>query len=153
MSKQTKVVMVDDDNITQTMFKEAMQEAHLKVHTCESPEALDIIKQVKPDIIILDVVMPVLDGFDLCALIKSDNTINDIPIIMLSSASSEENIRKSEELGVVSFVSKPVKLTEFIHLVESHDAIHEMKQSWINTSKIMGKLLDKYYDNTAIKVS
>lgn len=152
MSKQTKVVYIDDDEISVTMLKERLQEANMLFFSSPSTEACALIKNVKPDIIILDVVMPKINGFELCTIIKQDPELHDIPIIMLSSAASEENINKGAELGVVGFISKNVALDEFVYIVESHDALHEVKQSWFNTSKIMDKLLSKY-NGPALKVS
>ena len=74
----------------------------------DGEEALTIIKEEKPDLVLLDIVMPGIDGFEVCRRVKSDPTTIDIPIIFLSGNSSDEEKAKGLEMGAVDFLIKPI---------------------------------------------
>ena len=70
-------------------------------------DALEKVKSEKPDLILLDVMMPVMNGFEVCQKLKSDPESMDIPIIMLSAAAQSDTITKSIEMGAKDYIVKP----------------------------------------------
>jgi DNA-binding response OmpR family regulator len=74
--------------------------------------ALDLIKQTVPDMVILDVMMPVMDGFDVLRTIKSSDDTSNIPVIMLTAREMEEDVLKGFDLGAVDYMTKPFSPSE-----------------------------------------
>ncbi len=70
-------------------------------------EALELIKADKPDLVLMDIMMPEMDGFELCKKIKSTPALNSIQIIMLTACKMEEDVIKSFESGAIDYISKP----------------------------------------------
>ena len=75
-------------------------------------DALKLLEKVTPDLILLDIMMPELDGFETCRIIKSDENLKDIPIIFLTAKNETEDLAKGFELGAADFVSKPFNSVE-----------------------------------------
>lgn len=82
--------------------------------------ALKLIKQHKPDLILLDVYMPIMNGFEVCKLIKSDKNYCDIPIIFLTASGDEKSIEEGFELGAQDYVVKPFNSRELLARVNTH---------------------------------
>ncbi len=83
-------------------------------------QALDTVAKVKPDLILLDVMMPVMDGHETCKALKSDDLTKDIPVIFLSAKTENEDIVKGFELGAVDYVTKPFIGSELLARVKTH---------------------------------
>lgn len=83
-------------------------------------EALKVVKDVKPDIILLDVMMPELDGFETCKQLKESEETRDIPVIFLTAKIETEDIVKAFELGAVDYVIKPFNAKELLVRVNTH---------------------------------
>lgn len=93
-------------------------------------QALDTVAKVKPDLILLDVMMPIMDGHETCRHLKSNEDTKDIPVIFLSAKTETEDIVKGFELGAVDYVPKPFIGKELIARVKTH-------LSFTNTKKIL----------------
>jgi CheY-like chemotaxis protein len=78
---------------------------------------LDKVKTFTPDIILLDLRMPELDGFQICELLKNCGETKNIPIIMLSGFVGDEEIKRAKELGVVDFFSKPYNYLALVNII------------------------------------
>jgi DNA-binding response OmpR family regulator len=83
-------------------------------------QALEILEKVKPDLILLDVMMPELDGYETCKRIKSNENLKDIPVIFLTAKTQPEDIVKGFELGAVDYIIKPFNSSELIARVKTH---------------------------------
>ena len=107
MPKGTKVLMVDDDKMLLDMYKERLELAGFKVESSTNgEECLAKIHQVKPDIILLDIMMPKVNGYDTLASIKSDPATKDIPVIMLSALVRDINKSRAIEAGADDYIIK-----------------------------------------------
>jgi two-component system alkaline phosphatase synthesis response regulator PhoP len=82
-------------------------------------EALEIVTAQKPDLIFLDLLMPILDGFAVCEAIKGDTELADIPIVIMSAYYSEENINKATSCGANMFLKKPFDLKEILTAIDT----------------------------------
>ena len=80
-------------------------------------DALEIIEEDRPDLILLDIIMPGIDGFEVCKRIKNNKETCSIPIIFLSGNSSESDINRANELGAQGFLSKPIDPEELKNIV------------------------------------
>ena len=114
-------VLVVDDNV---------QNLELLVEYCESIglattravdglEALEVVNQLKPDLILLDIMMPRMSGFEVCQKLKSDPGTRDIPIIMVTALNEMGDIERAVEAGTDDFLSKPVNRLELVTRVRT----------------------------------
>lgn len=102
-----KILIIDDDEFSQRVYGDGLEEAgFLVVHASDGKTGLEMAKTEKPDAIVLDVVMPEMDGFAALAELKRDSTLRAVPVIMLSGAASEEDFKRCKELGATLCLSK-----------------------------------------------
>ncbi len=81
-------------------------------------EGIEVLKKIRPDAIILDLMMPEMDGFEFCEQIKKNEQLKDIPIIVMSAFSTEDNIKRILALGACDFFKKPFRVKELIEKVK-----------------------------------
>ncbi len=118
---KTPTVLVVDDN---QQNLELLQ-AYLEDMDCETvpahdgPEALDIIANTAPDLVLLDVMMPKMSGFEVCKRIKNDPKTADIPVIMVTALNEFGDIERGIDSGTDDFLSKPVNKLELITRVKT----------------------------------
>jgi DNA-binding NarL/FixJ family response regulator len=124
------VLVVDDSPETLGMLNHALDQAGLTVLVAlEGLQAVAIARKMQPDIILLDAVMPNLDGFATCRILKSDPELADVPVIFMTGLSATEDIVKGLEAGGVDYVTKPVKPQELIARMRVHLNNARMTQS------------------------
>jgi DNA-binding response OmpR family regulator len=91
----------------------------LKVETAiNGIEAFDEIKKKRPDIIILDLMMPGMDGFEFCEKIKADSQYKDIPVIVVSALPSSSNRTRLLSMGAADYIQKPFDSSELVNRIE-----------------------------------
>lgn len=81
-------------------------------------EALEIIRDYDPDLVLLDVIMPGMDGFEVCRRIKSDQKTRHIPVVMLTAKKKPQDIQKGLDVGAVSYITKPFKSSTVIETIQ-----------------------------------
>jgi len=107
MAQTIKVLMVDDDKMLLDMYSERLELAGFKVDTSSNgEECLAKIHQVKPDIVLLDIMMPKVNGYETLAAIKSDPETKDIPVIILSALVRDINKGRAIEAGADDYIIK-----------------------------------------------
>jgi chemotaxis family two-component system response regulator Rcp1 len=126
-----EILLVEDNPGDVRLTKEALKEGKVynNLHWAkDGVEALEFLKRQgkhadapRPDIILLDLNLPRKDGREVLALIKKDNDLKNIPVVVLTTSEAEEDVLKSYELHANCFVTKPVDLEKFIHVVQSID--------------------------------
>ncbi|MDX1764462.1 MAG: response regulator [bacterium] len=115
-----RLLLVDDETYMLTLMKLHLVNEGFDVVTAENgDEAIKRIKEEKPDLIISDVVMPVMDGFTLRKVLSQEPALQDIPVIFLSSSLNPENRVKGLKLGAVDYITKPFDLEELSLKVSS----------------------------------
>lgn len=109
----TKILLVDDDQDDRYLFSEALEELPLKTVCYTASNGREAILQMDerafetPDIIFLDINMPIMNGWQCLTFLKEHETYKDIPVIMCSTSSYPEDVNKAQQLGAVWFFSKP----------------------------------------------
>jgi sigma-B regulation protein RsbU (phosphoserine phosphatase) len=114
-------MIIDDieDNIR--VLGMLLQDNGYQIEAAISPKmAIEQLKVIKPDLILLDVMMPEMDGYELCKILKQDNKTNEIPIIFVTARNDEEALLRSFEAGGVDFISKPFNPKELLVRVKNH---------------------------------
>lgn len=113
-----KIVVVDDDPSTVKLLEGVLSSAGYEVSSVEDGvNALVEIREQSPDLVVLDLMMPKLDGFNVCRMLKFDENYKGIKIIILTSRTHREDRTLCEEVGADAFAEKPINSSEFIALV------------------------------------
>jgi CheY-like chemotaxis protein len=112
------VLAVDDDAVILRLIEVNLSLEGFRVETAASGEdVLARAKQAAPQVILLDVMMPGMTGWDVARRLKDDGATLGIPIVFLSARTQEEDRRRGEELGVAAYVSKPFDPTELVETI------------------------------------
>jgi len=118
---KTPVVLVVDDNQQNLELLQAyLEDIDCRtIPASDGPEALDIINDNAPDLVLLDVMMPKMSGFEVCKRIKNDPKTSDIPVIMVTALSEFGDIERGIDSGTDDFISKPVNKLELVTRVKT----------------------------------
>lgn len=153
MPKQT-ILIVDDQATNLKLIKALlMKEGYHFITSQSGEEALEIVSETIPDLILLDVMMPGIDGFEVCRRLKNKETFKDVPIIMVTALTEKEHKVKAMEVGADDFICKPLDRIELLVRVKSllriksyHD---DLLKSYYEISQKNEKLreLEKAKDN------
>ncbi|MDI6758875.1 MAG: response regulator [Candidatus Omnitrophota bacterium] len=115
-----KILMVEDEAQLVEMVQMRLGVNNYEVLTAyNGEEALEKARKEKPDLILLDLMLPKMDGYKVCSLLKNDPRYNKIPIIMLTARAQEEEIELGRELGADAYITKPF---------ESEDLLAKIKE-------------------------
>ncbi len=114
-----KILIVDDepDNLTLTSMR-LKSFGYETLTAANGYEAVKIIKEQKPDLLLLDLVIPIVYGTELCRHIKNDEQLKHIPIILFTAFDDIMTAKKAEELGASGYITKPFDAEELIDKVE-----------------------------------
>jgi len=136
MGKKSKILIVDDTELILEIMV-----AYLEEYQCETGkngiEGIKKAKEFKPDLIFLDVVMPGMDGFQTCKILKEDPETSRIPVVMVTSLSDEESRIKGLESGANEFLIKPVNRTELLVRTKNLLKIKEYEDFLLEYNKIL----------------
>jgi DNA-binding response OmpR family regulator len=113
--KQNRIVVADDDPIVTKFLSAVFRDEGFDVSTAEDGEkALKVIREARPDLVILDLVMPYHDGFEICQKIKSAAETADVPVIILSMKEREQDALRAFEVGADDYIRKPFNALELV---------------------------------------
>jgi DNA-binding response OmpR family regulator len=124
-----RIFVADDQEEVLSMLKELLTSKGYEVMASKDPEQLvKLIKSFKPNLILLDLLMPNLDGFEICRILNADSEAQSIPIIIMSGLSDQVDIKRAYELGVVDYLIKPFDLNKVVTQIEKAIANKESLQ-------------------------
>ena len=139
MIKQN-ILVVDDTINNLELLEMVLDNAGYDVRTATSGEmALKSVVSQKPDLILLDIMMPGIDGYETCRLIKENQELAEIPIIFLSAKSEVEDKVKGFEVGAVDYLSKPFDTAEVIARIKTHIRMYKLKVELSRSMEIMDR--------------
>ncbi len=114
------IQVVDDSLSVRKVLSAALEKSGFRVRTSkDGQEALEMVQQVPPDLIVMDIEMPRMDGYELTALLKSRESYRRIPIVMLTSRAGLKHRQKAEEVGADGFLVKPYREQELLQIVST----------------------------------
>lgn len=117
---QKKVVVIDDSPVIRKLAEVVLTEEGYKVYTAEDGEkGLKLAEEVLPSIIIVDFIMPRMNGYQFCKMVRSNKVLKDIPIILITAKGESVGTKFTEEWGVVDYFIKPFKPEELVEKVNS----------------------------------
>ena len=115
-----KVLVVDDEEHIVMILKDSLEFSGFQVVTAyDGLEALERVEKDKPELIVLDIGMPKLDGWEVCRRLKADPKTKHIPIIILTAYAQTSDQRKGTQLGADRFISKPCDLTYLVEEINT----------------------------------
>ncbi|MBP7478721.1 MAG: response regulator, partial [Chitinophagales bacterium] len=118
-SKKPVLLVVEDNSDIQKLIAEIFHHDYKVVRAENGSEGLKLVRSIVPDMVITDVMMPIMDGFEMCDQIKADNTINHIPIVMLTAKVGIQNRVKGMNMGADAYLAKPFSVAELKSMVEN----------------------------------
>ena len=122
-----KTIFVVDDSDTNLSMAEAVLEDQYRVMTMPSAEKMfSLLEKVTPDLILLDIEMPVMDGFETLKKLKSENLWSDIPVVFLTGRNDADVEARGLEMGAVDFVTKPFSAPVLMNRIRTHLNIDEI---------------------------
>lgn len=120
-SKSDIVLVVDDSPDALSLIHDTLETANMDVLVAlEGRQALTIAKRIRPDIILLDAIMPNMDGFETCRELKADPGLASIPVIFMTGLSETDDIVRGLEAGGVDYLTKPIQPNELIARMRVH---------------------------------
>jgi CheY-like chemotaxis protein len=120
---RTKILIVDDEENFTRLVKSNLERTGKYEVRIENKGVLGLIaaKEFSPDLILLDVMMPDMDGGDVCSQMENDREVKDIPIVFLTAIVSKEETRNYDEIiGGRPFIAKPVDIEDLIDIIEKN---------------------------------
>jgi len=156
------ILVIDDSKLIAHVAKNILSKQGHEVLLAEDGETgLDIAKDNEPDLILLDLILPGIDGYGVCQRIKNDSNIADIPVIMLTSKAEHADKVRGLELGASDYVTKPFDEGELLARVNTHLRIKELHESlqeknrqlleMANRDGLTGLYNHRYFQETLFK--
>lgn len=128
------ILIVDDDAVARLLLSETLKQANFRVAEADSGRrALELFSQHKPDLIMLDVDMPDMDGFTVCAKLQAEYGAHNIPIMMVTGLDDTQSIHRAYEVGATDFLTKPINWAILPHrvryIVRMGKVVEELRKS------------------------
>ncbi len=140
--KRDVALVVDDSPETLRLLTDALDGAGMTVMVAmDGAAAMRIVDQITPDIILLDAVMPGMDGFETCQRLKRDAGLSNVPVIFMTGLAETEHIVRGLEAGGVDYVTKPIVIEEMLARIRVHLANARLTQSARAALDVSGRFL------------
>ncbi|MDD2370460.1 MAG: response regulator [Firmicutes bacterium] len=154
MYKKKSILIVDDTKFYSDMLYDFLFEEYNINIVSDGEAALSTIKFDIPDLIILDVLMPGMDGFEVCNILKQNKKTKDIPIIILSSLTNVVDESKGLELGAIDYIKKPFNLKLLKNRIENHLELYEkmgkLTKELVESNNIVNKEIENIIKSLGI---
>jgi len=125
--KKKRVLIIDDEKMNIMALAQFLNMQYEVLVSTSGEEGLKVAGEQSPDIILLDVIMPGLTGFDVIEKLKMKESTKHIPVIFITGLANESNIEKGLRLGAVEYISKPFEKAIVVKRVETHLLLAEYK--------------------------
>jgi CheY-like chemotaxis protein len=126
MRNSKPILLIEDDDVDAITTKRALKEIKVSnelIHKLDGEDGLNYLKDgnAKPCVILLDLNMPKMNGFEFLREIKNDENLKKIPVIVLTTSDTDQNILDSYQLGVAGYITKPVDYHQFVEAMKTVD--------------------------------
>ncbi|GAA0300834.1 two-component system response regulator [Psychrosphaera haliotis] len=148
-NEQPSLLVVDDEPANLRVMKQILQEDYRLVFAKNGAEALRLAEQKKPDLILLDIMMPDMTGFEVCETLKKNSSTKQIPIIFVTALDDETDETLGFELGAVDYISKPVSPPRVKARVKNHLSLVQadvLRETRLQVIQRLGRA-SEYKDN------
>ena len=115
--QKKRILVVDDEPNIRLLLTRMLSNDYTILEATDGQEAIDLAREVKPDLILMDLMMPRMDGYTACSVIKTDPTTRGIPVVMLTVVGFELNKQLAEKVGANGYITKPFALSDIIKTI------------------------------------
>lgn len=115
-----KVLIADDNSVNLDIFQEILEDDYDIKMVTDGAQALDSIKNFMPKVVLLDIMMPKIDGYEVCRQIRANKELQGVKIIMVSARAMEDERLKGIEVGADEYITKPFDEDVLLEMVKSH---------------------------------
>jgi len=110
--------VTDDEENIRSLVSDMLGKDYVVLVASDGREAVDMARSQQPDLILLDILMPKMDGYTACNKIKKDPVTKEIPVVMLSAIDHELNVKLSQEMGASGYVTKPFSPRDLLDTID-----------------------------------
>lgn len=150
-AKRPSILLVDDNDDFRTFMKDCLKSDYTIHEAADGEEAWNMVPELQPDIIVSDVMMPKMNGNELCSLVKNDIRTSHILVILLTARAAKEHEQKGLEVGADDYITKPFNLNILTlriknllqHRLDTHSRVMEVSPSKIDITSLDEKLITK----------
>jgi len=138
--KRPKILIVDDEPFNQIILSEILKINNCEVRTVgDGITALQVSEEIKPDLILLDIMMPGIDGYEVCCRLKKNENLCDIPVIFISSLNETKDVVTALRSGGVDYITKPFKAEEVTARVNTHLKLYQQSKEVLELNSRLNK--------------
>jgi putative two-component system response regulator len=137
------IMLIDDDEMCLDMGMEILKNKYTVYPIPSGEQALQILKKVTPDLILLDIEMPIMDGYEVIKKIKQEDRTKDIPVIFLTSHNDPGNELDALSMGAIDYVTKPFSPLLLVQRIENHLHINSYKKELIQYNKTLQEMVEE----------
>ena len=115
--EEKKILVADDEPHIRLLVSKLLGKDYTVLQANDGAEAVDIARHQRPDLILMDLMMPRVDGYVACSAIKTDRATRGIPVVMLTGVGHQLNRRLSEKMGASGYITKPFDLKQLLEVI------------------------------------
>ena len=112
-----KILIADDEQSIRLLVRRLLSQNYIVLEASDGEEAIDIARRENPDLILMDIMMPKVDGYTACHQITKDQATKAIPVVMLTGVGHELNKKLSFEVGAKGYITKPFSLQDLLDVI------------------------------------
>ncbi len=145
MNKKVSILVVDDNSDNLTVVGNYLKQKDYNLALAQDGKsALEIVNQHKIDLILLDIMMPEMDGYEVCRILKENPETKDIPVIFLTARTDTEDVVQGFQMGGVDYITKPFRKEELFARVNNHIQLKMIRDYLVQSEKDTRKSRDYY---------
>lgn len=144
----SKVMIIDDNPLYKELLLKGFNKFNIEaVAIDDTMDFISIAAELNPDFILLDIMMPNKNGFEICKQLKTNSSTVNIPIIFVSSNDDAESVINSFHVGSIDYIKKPVKVEDLIKVLISHNFQTPIKDTFCYMRETLKNIKEKYSVN------
>lgn len=137
------ILIVDDSPVNIMMLTEVLREDYRTGVATNGAEALKFAKKYMPDLILMDILMPQMDGYQACACLKASELTKDIPVIFITSLNEAEDKTRGFDLGVVDYITRPFETAEVRARIKTHITLERTRELLKYQNQVLEEMVDE----------
>lgn len=115
---EKKILIADDEQNLRLLVRASLGKEYIVLEALNGEQAIELARSERPSLILMDVMMPRVNGFEACRILKADPSTGHIPIVMLTASGGEEEKRQSDEVEADGYIMKPFRPQELLDKVK-----------------------------------
>ena len=136
--KKTCILVADDEQTIRLLMRRLLSDKFTVLEASDGKEAVDLARKHKPSLILMDIIMPNMDGYNACSMIKTDKATTGIPVVMLTGLDYELNKKLAKAIGADDYITKPFTLEKLLNTIGKFLEIPKGGSNGEGTSGIQG---------------